>query len=622
MNLETFFNNFDLLADAPNGVQKLRELILQLAVMGKLVPQDANDEPASVLLDKIKAKKERLVKEGIIKKEKPLPVIEADEIPFELPKGWEWVRLEKIANMVHYGYTASANNNITDVRLLRITDIQNNRVNWNNVPGCDIDKNKLDAFKLNDGDLLIARTGGTIGKSYLVENLSICAVFASYLIRITPNTLLLPRYLKIFLESPLYWIQLYAKSMGTGQPNVNATSLKTLTVPFSPLAEQHRIVAKVDELMALCDRLSERQQKRRETRIIINNVAIGQLLTAHEPEVFKKSWQHIYNNFDLLYSTPDNIGKLRQAILQLAVQGKLVPQDENDEPASVLLEKIRVEKERLVKEGKIKKEKPLPAINIEQMPYEIPQGWKWIQLGEIVKTIEYGTSEKSSDIVDEVPVFRMNNIRDGKVLFNNLKYVSASIKDLPRLYLQEKDILFNRTNSYELVGKTGVFTGVSDKYTFASYLIRIQLFLNYVSPELINVVLNSAYFRHSQIEPEITQQCGQANFNGTKLKNAVIPFPPLGEQHRIVAKVNQLMSLCDTLETKLTQSVTDSEKLINAAVHQILAANSNKTDKHESTLLESIHAEITKPETKTARRRTKKPEGQDTEAVQLNLPLF
>ena len=279
MKLETFFKHFDLLTEAPNGVQKLRELILDLAVRGKLVPQDANDEPAAVLLERIKKEKERLVKEGKVKKEKSLPAIKDNKIPYDLPINWKWVYLGQISYTIHYGYTASANQNLTEVRLLRITDIQNNKVNWETVPGCEIDNNKLEGYKLNNGDLLIARTGGTIGKSYLVENLSVCAVFASYLIRVIPSYLTFPNYLKIFLESKTYWSQLYAKSMGTGQPNVNTTSLKSLFVPLPPLNEQKRIVSKVDKLMKLCDELETKLTQTQTEREKIINAAVKQLLT-------------------------------------------------------------------------------------------------------------------------------------------------------------------------------------------------------------------------------------------------------------------------------------------------------------------------------------------------------
>ena len=167
-----------------------------------------------------------------------------EEIPFEIPENWEWVRLKDITHLIHYGYTASAQL-IGNAKLLRITDIQNNSVNWVTVPYCKISEKELSNYLLKDKDILIARTGGTVGKSYIIQGLKDIAVFASYLIRLIPSTNVNEKYLKAFLESPLYWIQLRNKSMGTGQPNVNGESLKSLLLPLPPLNEQKRIVEKV-----------------------------------------------------------------------------------------------------------------------------------------------------------------------------------------------------------------------------------------------------------------------------------------------------------------------------------------------------------------------------------------
>jgi type I restriction enzyme S subunit len=251
-------NHFDTLFTTEHSIDQLKQNILQLAVVGKLVPQNPNDEPASVLLEQIANEKARLVKDGKIKKEDLLPKISEDEKPFELPDGWEWTRLGNLSSNIHYGYTASAKQEKKGVRLLRITDIQNDAVNWETVPSCDIEDDKVGYYQLENDDVLIARTGGTIGKSYLVDNINVVAVFASYLIRIKRIDGMYSSFIKTFLGSQLYWQQLYANSMGTGQPNVNATALKGLTFPLPPIAEQRRIVAKVDELITLCDNLKAR----------------------------------------------------------------------------------------------------------------------------------------------------------------------------------------------------------------------------------------------------------------------------------------------------------------------------------------------------------------------------
>lgn len=256
--------------------------------------------------------------------------------------------------------------------------------------------------------------------------------------------------------------------------------------------------------------------------------------------------QAFFDNFALFTNAPNSVLKLRELILQLAIEGRLVDQDSSNEPASRLLEKVDVAREAL-QTGPGKKNLVLSSVNVEDVPFAIPSNWLWTRLGHLSQVIEYGTSEKASLDQKGVPVFRMNNIHSGTIISSNLKYVRAAIKDLPRLYLKTNDLLFNRTNSFELVGKTGIFKGESNKFTFASYLIRIRLFDSYVSPDYVNWAMNAVYFRTTQINPEVTQQCGQANFNGTKLANVLIPLPPLTEQKRIVAKIDELMGLCDEL---------------------------------------------------------------------------
>ena len=256
------------------------------------------------------------------------------------------------------------------------------------------------------------------------------------------------------------------------------------------------------------------------------------------------------------------IENLNQAILQEAVQGKLVKQDKKDEPASELLKRIKAEK---AKSGK--KEKPLAPIKPEEIPFKIPESWVWCRLGEIAVNVEYGTSQKAEMPPENIPVLRMNNIQSGKIDYSNLKYVSKEIKDLPRLFLVDKDLLFNRTNSYELVGKTGVYFGSNNSMTFASYLIRVQFDNNIVS-EFVSSYINSPICRETQLEPEIIQQNGQANFNGTKLKNILIPLPPLSEQKRIVAEIEKQLTKTKQLKEHIIANQQATEQLLKALLHQ------------------------------------------------------
>ncbi len=274
----------------------------------------------------------------------------------------------------------------------------------------------------------------------------------------------------------------------------------------------------------------------------------------------------VINSFN---NVEDFVNKLCQSILQEAVKGKLTADWRKENPdveiASELLKRIKTEKEKLIKEKKIKKQKPLPLITKDEIPFELPEGWIWCRLGEIQSHLEYGTSVKS-ETDGEIPVFSMGHILNGKLVYRNFKYTTIANKDIPRLYLYNNDILFNRTNSWELVGKSALFNDENNKYSFASYLIRIRFL--FVSSIFMNFVLNSIYFRKSQIEPQIIKQCGQANFNGTKLKNTFIPLPPLQEQLQIVEKVDKLMHLCDELEDNVKQAKEYSGQLMEAMLRE------------------------------------------------------
>jgi type I restriction enzyme S subunit len=234
--------------------EDMQKSILQYAIQGKLVEQREEDGTAEDLYQQIQEEKKKLIKEGKIKKTKALPEITEDEIPFDIPENWKWVRLGDISNNIHYGYTASAQEK-GNSKLLRITDIQNNSVNWNSVPFCNVKNNEFEKYGLNNRDIMIARTGGTIGKTYIVDSLDDKAVFASYLIRVIPVENINEVFLKKFMESPLYWTQLKSGSIGTGQPNVNGKTLSKLLLPLPPLKEQKRIVAKVEELIPRCKQL-------------------------------------------------------------------------------------------------------------------------------------------------------------------------------------------------------------------------------------------------------------------------------------------------------------------------------------------------------------------------------
>jgi type I restriction enzyme S subunit len=252
------------------------------------------------------------------------------------------------------------------------------------------------------------------------------------------------------------------------------------------------------------------------------------------------------------------------------VRGKLVPQYPNDEPASELLKRIADERSELVKKKEIRREDPLDPIESAEMPFDVPALWVWSRIGEAVLFTQYGTSQRSNPSEKGIPVLTMGNVRDGLVVWGNEKRIPETSEDLPALYLRKFDLLYNRTNSAELVGKTGIYLGDDGMRTFASYLIRLRPSLLSSNPRFLNILMNTPECRETQIVPLIKKQTGQANVNGTSLKNMLVPLPPLAEQHRIVAKVDALMALCDRLEASLTATADTRRRLLDALLAEAL----------------------------------------------------
>lgn len=559
---------FDLIAQAPNGVARLRELILTLAVQGKLAPQDPSDEPASALLERIRAEKARLVKDGKIRKEKPLAEIAENEKPFVLPARWEWVRLGQIASRVQYGYTASADHSVLSPKLLRITDIQNDQVNWASVPGVQAGQQDLSGYFLESGDLLIARTGGTIGKTYLVTSAPVSSVFASYLIRVSPLSGVAPSYLKIFASSALYWSQLLASSMGTGQPNVNGTALSELVVPIPPIAEQSRIVARVQELMALCDVLEAKGELEVEQHARLVDSLFDSLANSESAHALAENWQRIATHFDLLIDRPAVVDALEQTILQLAVRGLLVPQDPTDEPASALLETIRAEKDRLIATGQLKRDKPLPPISDEEKPFELPEGWEWVTLDTLAQV---GTGTTPSR--DNPAYFTSGTIPWVTSGETGQTFISATAQHVTKLALGDTSLTLYPVGTLIVAmygqGKTrGQISELLIEATTNQACAGIVLHEQHEDHRAyVKLVFEKSY---DEIR-ELSAGGAQPNLNVGKVKATPISLPPLAEQSRIVARVTELRALCAQLRERLATTSQIQSRLAETLIEKAVA---------------------------------------------------
>ena len=473
--------------------QAMRAKILDLAIQGKLTDQRAEDGNAQDLLKDIQAEKEKLIKEQQIKKEKPLPEIEADEIPFEIPKNWMWARWGTLSISIKYGYNTSAQKD-GKIKMVRISDIQNNQVNWDSVPFCNIPKEEITQYLLRKNDILFARTGGTVGKSYLVSEVPENVVYAGYLIRTRYSEKLSPQYLKYFMESDLYWSQLKKGTTTTAQPNCNAKTLGKMVLPLPPLAEQKRIADKVSKLFAQLDAIDKAYEEYRE-----------------------------------LQQT------MKAKLLDLAVQGKLTDQRAEDGNARDLLKEIQAEKEKLIKEKKIKKEKPLPEITEEEKTFDIPENWMWVRLGEmILNHIGGGTPDKSNEAYwnGDIPWMSVKDVHQDSM------YADRTIDSITPAGLENSSSNLIEANRLIVVMRMAVGRAVINKLPVAiNQDLRALFFRDNVTQEYILRIFKILKFETSGM-----------TVKGIKLwvlLNTPIPLPPLAEQKRIVAKLDELLPLCN-----------------------------------------------------------------------------
>ncbi len=468
--------------------KKLRQKILDLAIRGKLVPQDPNDEPASVLLERIRAEKERLVKEGKIKKSKVSKTSDTphyEQIPFEVPEGWVWTTVNTIAKSILYGVSESAKTS-GKYRLLRITDIQNNSVQWDTVPYTDFDANKAESYLLSDGDILFARTGATVGKSYLVRGLKEEVIYASYLIRVQTYDAVLPQYVKFYFESGYYWEQIVQESVGVGQPNVNGTILGNLNIPIPPIHEQSRIVSELSKWMGIIDVI---EQGKINLKIVIKEA--------------------------------------KSKILDLAIHGKLVPQDPNDEPASELLKRIN----------------PKAEITCDNGQYgKLPRSWSVTILGNL---FEHNTGKALNSSNNEgvmLQYLTTSNVYWDTFDLSVIKQMLFKDSELERCTVRKGDLLVCEGGD---VGRAAIWD--------YDYNICIQNHLHRLRPKIdLSVRFYLYVLKYLKDNNMIGGKgIGLLGLSTNELHKLLFPLPPLAEQHRIVVKIEELFSKLDLIEKSL-----------------------------------------------------------------------
>ena len=561
-------SNLDLLATAPGGVARLRELILTLAVQGKLVLQDPKDEPASELLKKIRAEKDRLIAKGKIKRDKPLAEIGEEEKPFELPAGWEWVRLNSLLQKIGAGSTPLGGREVyvpSGVKFLRSQNVYDDGLRLHAVayikPATHA---KMAGTVVVANDLLFNITGASIGRCAVVPCDFDEANVSQHVTIVRTVLPALNAFLHTVLVSRHVQQAVMDVQVGVSREGLSIAKLGQFLIPVPPLAEQSRIVTRVEELMRLCDALEAKGKLEATQHAQLVSTLLATLTGSETPAQLTENWLRIATHFDLLLDRPEAVNDLEQTILQLAVRGLLVPQDPQDEPASVLLKKIRAEKDKLIAQGKIKRDKPLPPIAEDELPFVLPQGWSWARFPELG---EFGRGKSK------------HRPRNDPALFNPPKYPLIQTGEVSRAkgivqevhsYYSDLGLAQSRmwpkgtlcitiaANIAEsaVLGFDSCFPDSVVGFVPAKTMGNVEYFLLFVETARADLLA-------------FAPATAQKNINLEILSSLLIPVPPLKELTRIVTRVAQLRRLCADLRQRLTASQSTQAHLAEALVENV-----------------------------------------------------
>ena len=561
-------SNMELLATAPGGVAKLRELILTLAVQGKLVPQDPADEPASVLLQKIRAEKDRLIAEGKIKRDKPLPEIAEEEKLFDLPVGWGWARIGELGEVVGGGtprsdepkYWASKG-----IPWLTPADLYGRREVTVAAGRRDISVEGLassSARVLPAGTVLFSSRAPIGYVAIAANSLATNQGFKSCV----PHLAGLSHYLYWHLKQLARKID--SEASGTTFKEISGKDFANVVLSLPPLAEQSRIVTRVEALMRLCDALEAKGQLEAAQHAQLVSTLLGTLTTSTTPEELADNWQRVAQHFNLLLDRPEAIDALEQTLLQLAVRGLLAPQDPIDEPASALLQKIRAEKDRLIATGQIKRDKPLPPITDEEKPFELPVGWEWVTVADVCSVVtdgEHATPERCDD-PSQVPLVTAKNVRSETMDYSVTDYVPRPVAEQcwKRCKPEVGDVLMVSVGA--TLGRLSVLRDAAEMVLVRSVTV--------LRP--VHVGLDVSYFALHLMSPQTqkeiwgsVKQSAQPCLYLAKSSALKVALPPLAEQSRIVTRVTALRRLCADLRQRLAERQSVQARLAEALVTSV-----------------------------------------------------
>lgn len=487
--------------------QQLKASILKYAMQGKLVEQRPEEGTGEELYQQIQAEKQRLIKAGKIKKEKALPEITEDEIPFDIPKTWCWIRLGELIRVIG-GVSYKKGDVVKNgIRILRGGNIQSMKVLTDEDDVFLPHEYRDDEKQVKIGDILIVASTGSkavIGKAGYVDREMPCTMIGAFLRICRPIYFETVEYLRCLFDSDFYRKHIRDLSQGTNINNVKESYITEFVIPFPPLTEQKRIVAKIEEVLPYVDRYADAYEKLEQ-------------FNAKFPEDMKKS------------------------ILQYAIQGKLVEQRPEEGTGEELYRQIQTEKQRLIKEGTIKKEKPLAEIAEDEIPFDIPESWKWCRLSDVID-VRDGTHDSPKYVPVGIPLVTSKNLVNGVIDYGNVKYITQEDADKinVRSMVDDDDILF------AMIGSIGNPVLVKKDREFC--IKNMALFKRFANTDIsMRYVYWFLFYAQYKLKKEASGGV-QSFISLSRFREYLIPLPPVAEQNRIVAKLEEILPLCERLK--------------------------------------------------------------------------
>ncbi|MBD2058112.1 restriction endonuclease subunit S [Oculatella sp. FACHB-28] len=557
MDFKTFLENFDAIAEAPGGIQKLRSLILDLAVQGKLVHQNPEDEPAQKLLSKIATVRKELVQKGV--RGLPTTTSSTEDDLDELPCGWQWVKVGNLTQKLGAGSTPKGGKQVyvsSGIKFIRSQNVWNDGLWLEDIAYISSEiHQKMNNTVVQPGDVLLNITGASIGRSALVPLDFDEANVSQHVAIVRPILQEMNQWIHLYLISPLTFKNIMDVQVGISREGLSMTRLKDFFIPLPPLAEQKRIVAKVDELMQMCDRLQQSQETRDNLRQKLRSSAIDSLMKTETDEELKQSWTIVRDNWQTLSQKPEDVGNLRRSVLQLAVRGKLVSQYTEDGDAKHEVEKIFRQTKELEKLGKLSKQK-LPAPLPDELPYEIPENWRWVRF---IKVASIESNLVKPDSFEDYPHIAPNYIERDTGRLLPYQTIAQDKVTSPKHRFYPGQIIYSKIrpnlNKLVLIDFEGLCS--ADMYPISTTLYARYLLIFMLSKSFVDQVTLED---NRLAMPKVNQE---------QLSQVLVAVPPLAEQKRIVAKVDELMQICDQLEEGLHQSQQQAEVLAASAISHL-----------------------------------------------------